>query len=108
MTVPSPKTGRSTASIVGRAVAGLVSVGAGTVFVFCGWLVISSRFGLTQTDMHGYGLIFGSALATIAALVLAVALPLAFSLRRRGRVYAYTMPFFVIVLGLAIAALATA
>ncbi|SKA89930.1 hypothetical protein SAMN06295879_1248 [Agreia bicolorata] len=108
MTVSTPRPGRSAASIVGRVVAGLVSLGAGIVFVLCGWLVVSSRFGPPQTDMHGYGLIFGSALSTIAALVLAVALPLSFSPRRRRQVYAFSMPFFVIVLGLAIAALVTA
>jgi hypothetical protein len=95
-------------AVIGRVLAGLASAVAGTVFLFTAWMAISSRFGLTDRDVHGYGLIFGSFLAVISGFVLAVVLPLVFPRRLWNRVYTLTLLSFAVVFVLLIAAVLTA
>ena len=98
----------STASIVGRSIAGVVAALAGMVFLLMTWLALSSRFGRTENDMHGYGIIFGTVLAIMAAFVTATILPLALAPRLRGRAYAISLTAFALSTVGLIASMATA
>jgi len=107
MTAPESRPQASTAAKVGRVLAVLVSAGAGAAFLLCAWVAVGSRFGPVVRDPHGYGLLFGSFLGICAAFVLAMALPLAFSGRRRRRLYIATVSGFLAVLVLLVALVAT-
>ena len=108
MTTPEPRPRARAAGAVGRVLAGLVSAAVGIVFLLCVWVVVSSRFGITEQDVHGYGLIFGCILGIVAALVVAVILPLAFPHRRRSQLYVVTMSSFAGAFVLLIALVVTA
>lgn len=84
---PHPDPDPGTMQVALRVIAGLIGVAALVVFVAAVWLVLGSRLGPPQRDMHGYGLIIGTVLAIPAGLLAAVVLPLAF--RGRRRVIAY-------------------
>ena len=106
MTDPVVQPRPGVAAIVGRVFAGLVTAAVGAVFLLCTWLAVSSRFGASQ-DAHGYGLIFGTFLAIVAAFIVAAVLPLVFPRHRRSRLYAVTLSSFVVVLVLLIALVVT-
>lgn len=101
-------TGRSGLAVVGRVLAGLVSLAAGVVFALSAWVAISSRFAPAEQDLHGYGLLFGSILAVAAALVMVLVLPLAARRGARGRAYAISLACFMLVLVLLVVSVVTA
>ena len=94
--------------VIGRIVAGVAAGLAALVFLLTAWMALSSRFGPAERDMHGYGLIFGTVLAVLAAFALAVILPLALPRRHWGRAYAVALASFAVVLVALIVSLITA
>ncbi|WP_440710850.1 hypothetical protein [Herbiconiux sp. YIM B11900] len=107
MTTPGSRAGKGFA-LVGRIVAGVAAAAVGAVFVLSAWMAVSSRFGLTDGDVHGYGLIFGTVLAVVAGFVTALLLPLAFPRRLWGRVLRAGLACFGVLLVLLIVSLVTA
>lgn len=91
---PSPRA----VSVVLRVIAGLIGAAALVVFVAAMWLVLGSRLGPPERDMHGYGLVIGTALAIPAGLLAAVVLPLVF--RGRRRVIAYRVSAIALVVSI--------
>lgn len=70
-----------------RVTAGIVGGASLVLFLAAVWLTIGSRFGPPERDMHGYGLIVGTALSIPAGLLASAVLPLAFRGRRRTIAY---------------------
>lgn len=108
MTTSEPRSRAKGLALVGRIVAGLAVAVVGTVFVLSAWVAVSSRFGLTDRDVHGYGLVFGTVLAVVAGLLTAVLLPLVFARRHWGRAFALALASFAVVVVLLIVSLVTA
>jgi hypothetical protein len=95
--------------IVIRTVAGVVSAITGALWLLFVYMVVSSRFSTDPfRDPHGYGLIFGTMLATVTGIVFAVALPFAFGREHRARVGRIVMPAYLIATALLFAAWLTA
>ena len=86
----------------------ILTVVAGIPFVFCAWIALSSRLGLGSVDPHGYGLIFGTFLALVAGIVLALVVPLMFPTARRGSAYVGSLIGYVVVAAALIISLVTA
>ena len=55
----------------------------GVPFALFAWMALSSRFGWSDGDMHGYVLIFGSLFAIGLAIPLTLTVPLIFPRGRR-------------------------
>ena len=55
----------------------------GVPFLLLAWLALSSRFGLS--DPHGYALIFGTLLAMVLAIPVALSVPLIFPKSQRTK-----------------------
>ncbi|MCV7152299.1 hypothetical protein [Mycolicibacterium pyrenivorans] len=101
--------GRSRVAVTIRVVAGVVGAAAGLLWAFCAFTVASSRFATDPAhDPHGYGLMFGSALALASGLVAALVVPFAFPARRRPRVTLIAMATYVICSALLVTAWFTA
>lgn len=81
--------------VVGRVIAGVVSTGAGALWLSCVFLVLSSRFSAAG-DPHGYGLIFGTLLAVVTGLLFALALPFTFPRQRRPRIERIAMATYAV------------
>lgn len=77
-------------------------------FAFCTWVALSSRFSWAGGDVHGYGLIFGTALAVVAGLLVMLTAPLALPRRMRARGYVVALLAYLVVAILLLAALFTA
>lgn len=106
MTDPEAKNGTGATAL--RVIAALIGVIALVVFAAAAWLVLGSRFGPPDRDMHGYGLIIGAALALPSGVLAATVLPLAFRGRQRTIAYRSTLVALVLSLALLIAAVLTA
>lgn len=88
-----------------RAVAGVVSVAAGALWLLWAFVVVSSRFSTGPAgDPHGFGLIFGTMLVIVTGLVFAVSLPFAFTSERRLRVGRIAMATYLVTPALLVAA----
>jgi hypothetical protein len=108
MTASEPRSPAKGLALAGRIVAGVAAAAVGAVFVLSAWMAVSSRFGLTDGDLHGYGLIFGTVLAVVAGFVTALLLPLAFPRRNRGTAFRASLATFGVLLVLLIVSLVTA
>ncbi|WP_435746137.1 hypothetical protein [Microbacterium sp. PMB16] len=93
----------------GVRIVGLVlTVVVGVPFVFFVWIALSSRFATGSGDPHGYGLIFGTFLALVAGILLAMVVPLMFPTARRGNAYLGSLIGYVIVAAGLVVSLLTA
>lgn len=80
----------------------------GGLFLLLVWMVLSSRFGWTDGDPHGYGMVFGTLFATVLSIPLALVVPLIVEKATRAMVaFASLAAVLVIDVGLFVA-LATA
>ncbi|WP_454198627.1 hypothetical protein [Nocardia sp. Marseille-Q1738] len=95
--------------VVLRIVAGVISIATGALWLWCVFLVLSSRLSTDPAnDPHGYGLIIGTMLAVPSGLVAALALPFAFPREHRTRAIRISMPAFAVTSVLLLTALFTA
>ncbi|HXH33954.1 MAG TPA: hypothetical protein VNJ54_06025 [Plantibacter sp.] len=108
MALPEPTSSTSRVMLVLRVLAGVVAGISAIVFLFAVWMVVSSRTGLDDRDVHGYGLIFGTVFAVVAGLVTTVALPLAVSPRRRTRTAGVSLAVFAAIIVLLVITVVTA
>ena len=86
MAHPHARRATTRTRLVLRVIAGVVAASAATVFLLAIWMVVSSRFGWDDRDVHGYRLLFGTPMALFAGLVMAVSFLLRFSRRLPPRV----------------------
>lgn len=63
----------------------------GLPFLFFCLTVLSSRFGAAEDDPHGYGMVFGTLLALVVSVPLALSLPLALPAGDRARAMSVTV-----------------
>ncbi|TKJ98297.1 hypothetical protein PlfCFBP13513_02120 [Plantibacter flavus] len=91
-----------------RVIAGIVAAAAAAVFLLAIWMVVSSRFGWDDRDVHGYGLLFGTPIALFAGLVVAVSFPLAVPPAHRSRTRAVTLGVLAVTVVLLVIAVVTA
>lgn len=103
---PRPSNGRTPPAV--RVIAAVVAALAGSVFLTMTWIVLSSRFGGDDRDVHGYGMLFGVPVAVVAGLVVAVSLPWAVAPARRARTTAVSLGGVAVVAVLLVVAVATA
>ncbi|MGF6823222.1 hypothetical protein M2317_002133 [Microbacterium sp. ZKA21] len=86
----------------------VLTVLLGVPFLLFSWMALSSRFGWSDSDPHGYALIFGSLFAIALAIPLTVTVPLILPRGRRATAgIVSAAAFLVIAVGL-FAALLTA
>lgn len=100
---PSTRSDRSS-----RIIGLVLTVVFGAPFALLTWMALSSRFGWATSDPHGYGMIFGTFLALVIGLLLAIALPLAFPREIRGAAYLWSMVGYLVVAAGLIVAFVTA
>jgi hypothetical protein len=99
----------SRGGLVLRALAAVVCLVAGASGAMGSTAALSSRLSADPAaDPHGYALIFGTVLALIAWLIVALTAPLAFRAERRGRVLAIAMIGFTAIGTTLVVALVTA
>ncbi len=99
----------STAVARGVRIAGIVLTAViGIPFVLFAWMALSSRFGSGAGDPHGYALIFGTFLALVAGIALALVVPLIFRSGLRARAYSVSLIVYVVIAVALVAALLTA
>ncbi len=91
-----------------RIIGVVLTVLFGAPFVLLAWMALSSRFGWTNGDPHGYGMIFGTFLALVTGILVAIAVPLVFPRARRGAAYLWSMLGYLVVAAGLIVALVTA
>lgn len=101
-----PSTGRT--SPVVRVITAVVAALAGAVFLAMTWMVLSSRFGPDDQDVHGYGMVFGVPVAIVAGLIVAVSLPWAVPPAHRSRTTAVSLGGLAVVAVLLVVVVATA
>ena len=77
--------------VVSRIIGVVLTALFGAPFVLLAWMALSSRFGWTNGDPHGYGMIFGKFLALVTGILVAIAMPLVFPRARRGAAYLWSM-----------------
>jgi len=94
--------------VLSRIIGGVLTVLFGAPFVLLVWLALSSRFGWTDGDPHGYGMIFGTFLALITGILVAIAVPLVFPRAHRGAACLWSMLGYLAVAAGLIVALVTA
>lgn len=94
--------------LVLRVIAGVVAASAATVFLLAIWMVVSSRFGWDDRDVHGYSLLFGTPIALFAGLVMAVSFPLALPPAHRSRTRAVSLGVLAATVVLLVIAVVTA
>jgi hypothetical protein len=93
------------ARTVVRALAGILAGVASLLWLFLAYVVLDSRFSTDPAaDPHGYGLMFGSVMALVVGLVVAVVLPFAFVPSRRARIAGFAMATYAVVSVLLLAA----
>lgn len=93
---------------VSRIIGVVLTVLFGALFVLLAWVALSSRFGWTSGDPHGYGIIFGTFLALIAGILVAIAVPLVFPRALRGTAYLWSMLGYLAVAAALVVSLVTA
>lgn len=72
------------AGSVGRVIAGVTSAAIGVFWLLWAFVVVSSRFSTDPADdPHGFGLIFGTFLATVTGFIFPALVPFAFRQQRR-------------------------
>ena len=108
MTAPDPAPAPGSGQTALRVIAALIGAIALVVFLLAASLVLGSRFGPPSRDMHGYGLIIGTALALPSGVLAATILPLAFRGRRRTIAYRIALVALVASLALLIGSVLTA
>ena len=108
MALPQARRSITRTRLVLRVIAGVVAASAATVFLLAIWMVVSSRFGWDDRDVHGYSLLFGTPIAVFAGLVVAVSLPLAVAPEQRSRARALTLGVLVVTVVLLVIAVVTA
>lgn len=108
MALPQARRATTRTRLVFRVIAGVVAALAATVFLLSIWMVVSSRFGWDDRDVHGYSLLFGTPIAVFAGLVGAVSLPLAVPPERRSRTRAVTLGVLAVTVVLLVIAVVTA
>lgn len=74
-----------------RIIGVVLTVLFGAPFALLTWMALSSRFGWTSGDPHGYVMIFGTFLALITGILVAIAVPLVFPRARRGTAYLWSL-----------------
>lgn len=90
--------------VLSRIIGLVLTVLFGAPFVLLAWMALSSRFGWTSGDPHGYGMIFGTFLALITGILVAIAVPLTFPSARRGTAYLWSMiGYLAVAIGLIVA-----
>ncbi len=99
---------RSTRDAVAPALGILLAIVFGIPFLLFGWMALSSRFGGTDADPHGYALIVGTVLALVAGLVTALAVPMIFPRTVRASVFLGSMGCYLAVAAGLVIALLTA
>lgn len=99
---------RATGGQAVRIIGIVLTVLIGVPFLLFVWIALSSRFTFGSSDPHGYGLIFGTFLALVAGIGLALVVPLIFRTGRRGTAYLGSLIAYVIVAVSLIIALITA
>jgi hypothetical protein len=108
MALPRSRRATTRWSLVLRVIAGIVAAAAATVFLLAAWMVVSSRFGWDDRDVHGYSLLFGTPIALFAGLVMAGSLPLAVPPAHRSRTRAVTLGVLAVTVVLLVIAVVTA
>ncbi|MFJ4999463.1 hypothetical protein ACIP5T_14990 [Microbacterium sp. NPDC088619] len=90
--------------LLSRIIGLVLTVLFGASFVLLAWMALSSRFGWTSGDPHGYGMIFGTFLALITGILVAIAVPLMFPRARRGTAYLWSLiGYLAVAVGLIVA-----
>lgn len=92
------------ADVALRVIAGIVASVAGSLWVFCAYLVLSFRFAPADVtdpaspafDPHGFGMVFGAVLSLPIGLVWVTALPFVFARGLRARVAAWATPTLLV------------
>lgn len=108
MALPHARRATTRWSLILRVIAGVVGAAAAIVFLLAIWMVVSSRFGWDDRDLHGYSLLFGTPIAVFAGLVVAVSLPLAVPQEHRSRTRAVTLGVLAATVVLLVIAVVTA
>ena len=108
MAHPHARRATTRTRLVLRVIAGVVAAAAATVFLLAIWMVVSSRFGWDDRDVHGYRLLFGTPMALFAGLVMAVSFPLAVPPAHRSRTRAVTLGVLAVIVVLLVIAVVTA
>lgn len=108
MADPQARRATTRTRLVLRVIAGIIAASAASVYLLAIWMVVSSRFGWDDRDVHGYSLLFGTPIAVVAGLVVAVSLPLAVPPERRSRTRAVTLGVLAVTVVLLVIAVVTA
>ncbi|MBF4565111.1 hypothetical protein [Plantibacter sp. VKM Ac-2876] len=108
MALPQERQATTRWSVILRVIAGIVGAAAAIVFLLAIWMVVSSRFGWDDRDVHGYSLLFGTPIALFAGLVMAVSLPLAVPPAHRSRTRAVSLGVLAATVVLLVIAVVTA
>ena len=108
MAHPHARRATTRTRLVLRVIAGVVAASAATVLLLAIWMVVSSRFGWDDRDVHGYRLLFGTPMALFAGLVMAVSFPLAVPPAHRSRTRAVTLGVLAVIVVLLVIAVVTA
>ena len=108
MAHPHARRATTRTRLVLRVIAGVVAAAAAIVFLLSIWMVVSSRFGWDDRDLHGYSLLFGTPIALFAGLVVALSLPLALPPEHRSRTRAVSLGVLAATVVLLVLAVVTA
>ena len=106
--IDAPDTSVRRGERVSRIIGLVLTVLFGLPFSLLAWMALSSRFGWTSGDPHGYGMIFGTFLALVVGILLAIAVPLVFPRALRGTAYLWSMLGYLVAAAALIVALVTA
>jgi hypothetical protein len=99
---------RERRDLLSRVIGAVLTALFGAPFVLLAWMALSSRFGWTDGDPHGYVMIFGTFLALVTGILVAIVVPLVFPRARRGAAYLCSMGGYLAVAAVLIVALVTA
>nr|WP_314843867.1 hypothetical protein [uncultured Microbacterium sp.] len=105
---PDPERETAWSGGITRTLAIAATAVVGLPFLFFVWVAVSSRFAGDAGDLHGYGLIFGTFLAIVAGIVVALVAPLIWPRAMRARAYLFSMIAYLLVAAALVGALLTA
>ncbi|MBD8466449.1 hypothetical protein IFU30_09210 [Plantibacter sp. CFBP 8798] len=108
MAHPHARRATTRTRLVLRVIAGVVAAAAAIVFLLSIWMVVSSRFGWDDRELHGYSLLFGTPIALFAGLVVALSLPLVLPPKHRSRTRAVSLGVLAATVVLLVMAVVTA